>query len=198
MNNFRRRQVTALLTLCAIAALTIADAAHADASAGRYLGYQLGDRFTVPDDLVSERHVAGPVVYSFEVNSRDHGVDTMSLYVSPKSSIIGSIFGEWYFASKRSAERFADRYLDTLRRRYEQWTPKGDTLTNDDYQLTVEVQKKPKSDEFWPSPHKYRVAASLIYAPDSLGRGEWMAIVYLENSNLELAAGQTSAEIGSP
>lgn len=178
------------MTVIVAAALLASGVAGADASSGEYLGYRLGDRFVAPENATPRPHVAGPLVYDFLADSRDHGVETVTLYVSPESAIIGSIFGEWYFSSKQSAKRFADRYLATLSRNYDQWESRGRSLTRDDYQLAVEVQKRRADDGFWPSTKKYRVAASLIYAPESLGRGEWMAIVNLETSNLQLTANQ--------
>jgi hypothetical protein len=56
--------------------------------------------------------------------------------------------------------------------------------------LWVEIEKKPPIVEYWASPNKYRVAIGLIYTPDSLGRSEWMAIVYMEANNLALTASQ--------
>ncbi len=185
MNDNRRWQMSAMLTFLTLAAIVMSGTARADASNGEYLGYRLGDKFSVPMNAQPRPHVAGPLVYDFGMNTRDHGVETMTVFVSPESSIIGSIFGEWYFGNKRSAERFADRYLATLRRKYEQWTSDDESLSNGEYRLAVEVQKRAKDDHFWPSSDKYRVAVSLIYAPDSLRRGEWMAIVYMEANNLE-------------
>jgi hypothetical protein len=180
MNNDRRWQMSAILTGLIAASLLATGLARADANDGEFLGYRLGDKFIAPEGTKSRPHVAGPRIYEFPVNSRDHGVQTMSLLVSPESSIIGSIFGEWYFSGKRAAEQFADRYLATLARKYEQWTPKDRSLINGDYQLSVEIQKRPRAGGLWPSAKKYRVAISLIYTPDTLGRGEWMAIVYME------------------
>jgi hypothetical protein len=198
VNENRKWQVSAMLTFLIAAALLMSGAARADASNGEYMGYRLGDKFAVPEHAQARPHVAGPLVYEFDINGRDHGVETMRVFVSPESSIIGSIFGEWYFESRRTARQFAERYLSTLRRKYDQWTPGDHYVANDDYQLSVEVQKQSNNGEYWPSTKKYRVAASLIYAPDSLGRGEWMAIVYLESSNLELAASQQEPDATSP
>jgi len=198
VNEDRVWRISAMLTLLTAAALLSSGPARADASTGEYMGYRLGDRFTVPAHARSRPHVAGPLVYEFDVNGRDHGVETMRIFVSPETSIIGSIFGEWYFESRRSASQFAERYLGTLRRRYNEWSPDDQHLTNDDYELSVEVQKQSSDSEYWPSSKKYRVAASLIYAPDSLGRGEWMAIVRLESSNLELTASQRDLNAKSP
>lgn len=198
MNEDRQWQISALLTFLIAAAVLASGTARADASNGEYMGYRLGDKFAVPEHAQSRPHVAGPRVYEFKINGRDHGVDTMRVFVSPESSIIGSIFGEWYFESRQTARQFADRYLATLRRKYAQWSSGDYYLSNDDYQLSVEVQKQSKKSEYWPSSKKYRVAASLIYAPDSLGRGEWMALVYLESSNLELTASQQELDAPSP
>jgi hypothetical protein len=191
MNDDPNWRLSGILT-GAVAGLLLAfgTTAHADADNGEFMGYRLGEEFVAPENAEPRPHVAGPRVYDFVVESRDHGAESMSIYASPRSSIIGSIFGEWYFSSRVAAKRFAERYLQSLTRRYDHWATKGSYLTHDSYQLSVEVQKKSRNDDFWPSPGKYRVAASLIYAPESLARGEWMAIVYMETSNPALTARQ--------
>ena len=107
----------------------------------------------------------------------------MTLYVSPVSSIIGGIYGEWYFERERGAELFAERYLDTLAQKYVDWQRRGPTLTNGYYQIWVEVEEKPPVVENWPSRSDYRVGVALIYAPDSAIRHEWMAMVDVEGIN---------------
>lgn len=190
MNRERRQHLLVLLTGAFAAALLSTGHARADAGSGEYMGYRLGEKFRTPDNVEPRPHVAGPRVYDFVAETRDHGAESMSIYATPQSSIIGSIFGEWYFSSQAAARQFANRYLESLTRRYGEWTAKGNSLTHEDYQLTVEVQRKSRNDDFWPSPRKYRVAASLIYAPDSIARGEWMAIVIMETTGPALTASQ--------
>jgi hypothetical protein len=112
----------------------------------------------------------------------------VSIFVSPKSSIIGSIFGEWYFSSQRAAKDFADRYLTRLEGRYSHWKRSGRSLTHGDYQLWVDIEEKPPIVEHWPSHKNSRVAIGLIFAPDSVGRREWMALIHRELNKLELTA----------
>jgi hypothetical protein len=176
--------------LCAFISCLWTGFAFADANEGEYLGYRLGDKFVAPRGKQSRDHIVGAKIYDLKPTGQDHNVETLSLYVSPTSSIIGSIFGEWYFTSKRAAQQFADRYLVTLGEKYEHWTPSRRSLTYEDYQLSVEIEKKSPYIEYWPSPKKYRVAIGLIYTPESLGRNEWMAIVYMEANNLALTASQ--------
>lgn len=194
MNDDRTWQIRALLTGIVAAALLAGGTARGDADDGLYLGFRLGEKFDPPEVAQARSHVAGPLIYDFPVNSRDHGAESMTIFVTPESSIIGSIFGEWYFANRRAAQRFADRYFTTLRRKYPEWSDEDRSLTSERFQLFVDVQKQSANDEFWPSSQEYRVSASLIYSPDSLNRGEWMAIVYLESANLELATSQLEAD----
>lgn len=160
----------------------------ADASDGEYLGYTLGDKFRVPSGAVGEYHITGAMIYAVDPKRQPHHIDSMSIYVSPKSSIIGSIFGEWYFSSARSAKSFADNYLAALKKKYPHWKLRGRSLTYGDHQLWVDIEEKPLFGEHWPSHKKTRVAIGLILAPDSAGRNEWMALIHREVNNFELTA----------
>ena len=175
-------------TLIVISLILCSASALADASAGEYLGYNLGEKFTVPSGVVGKDHITGAMIYVVAPKRQPHHIDAVSLYVSPKSSTIGSIFGEWYFSSARAAEVFADRYMSSLEKRYSEWKRRGQSLTYGDYQLWVEIEEKPPFVDHWPSREKSRVAIGLIFAPDSTGRNEWMALIQRELSNLGLTA----------
>jgi len=162
--------------------------ALADANNGEYLGYTLGDRFKATRGAASDYHITGALIYAIEPKQKPHHIDSMSIYVSPKSSIIGSIFGEWYFSSARSAKSFADNYLVALQKKYPHWNLRGQSLTHGDHQLWVDIEEKPPFDDYWPSRDKHRVAIGLIYAPDSLGRNDWMALINWEVNNIKLTA----------
>jgi hypothetical protein len=162
--------------------------AFADANDGEYLGYNLGEKFTAPRGAVGQDHITGAMIYFVSPKRQPHHIDSVSLYVSPKSSMIGSIFGEWYFSSARSANEFADRYLSNLEEKYSNWKRRGRSLTYGDYQLWVEVEEKPPIVDHWPSRKNSRVAIGLIFAPDSVGRSEWMALIHREVHDLDLTA----------
>ena len=163
-----------LVFLCLI---LLSSAASADANDGEYLGYTLGEQFKAPRGANSQHHITGALVYVVPPRNQPHHIDSMSLYVSPKSLQIGSVFGEWYFSSVRSAEDFADRYLERLEQKYSHWKRKGRSLTYGDYQLWVDIEEKPPIVDYWPSRKTSRVAIGLIYAPDSDGRREWMSLI---------------------
>ena len=179
----RGKIIGALLILCST--LAVADANHGD-----YLGYRLGDKYAIPKGTAGRDHIMGAQIFDLDPGSHPHHVDTISIYASPTSSIIGSIFGEWYFSSNRAAKQFADRYLAQLKRKYADWDRSRRSLTNDEYQLWVNIEQKPPVIDYWPSARKFRVAIGLIYAPDTLARNEWTAIIYMEVNNLELTANQ--------
>jgi hypothetical protein len=160
----------------------------ADANDGEYLGYHLGEKFKVPRGAVSQEHITGAMIYYVSPKRQPHHIDAVSLYVSPESSMIGSIFGEWYFSSARSAKDFADRYLSNLEKKYNHWKRRGRSLTYGDYQLWVDIEEKPPIVDHWPSHKNSRVAIGLIYAPDSQGRNDWMALIKNEISNSGLSA----------
>lgn len=162
--------------------------AFADANDGEYLGYRLGEKFEVPRGAISEEHIMGALIYIVDPGRQPHHIDSMSIYVSPKTAIIGSIFGEWYFSTPRAAEDFADRYLASLESKYSHWRRRGRSLSFGDYQLWVEVEEKPLIVDYWPSHKNSRVAIGLIYSPGSIGRSGWMALVNREVNNLELTA----------
>ena len=166
----------------------VGSAAFADANDGEYLGFKLGEKITVPRGAVSMDHVTGAIIYALDPGQHPHHIDSISIFVSPKSSIVGSIFGEWYFSNPSAAKVFADRYLFTLELKYDHWTRRGRSLTDGDYQLWVDVEEKPLLVDDWPSDKNTRVAIGLIYASDSLGRNEWMALINSEVGNLEFAA----------
>jgi hypothetical protein len=113
---------------------------------------------------------------------------SLSLYVSPKSSTIGSIFGGWYFTSEKSAQQFLDSYLRSLENKYGGWKRRRSTLTNGDYQMWVDLEEKSPFVDYWPSQKKYRVSVALVFAPDSVPRSDWMARVQREADDLELSA----------
>jgi len=160
----------------------------ADANDGEYLGYTLGDKFRVPRGAVGEYHITGAMIYAVDPKRQPHHIDSMTIYVSPKSSVIGSIFGEWYFSNARAAEVFADDYLSALEEKYGQWKRRGRSLTLGDYQLWVDIEEKPPFAEHWPSRKKSRVAIGLIFAPNSTGRNKWMSLLRREVNNFELSA----------
>ena len=160
----------------------------ADANDGEYFGYNLGDKFRVPRGAAAKYHITGAMIYVVDPRRQPHHIDSMSIYVSPKSSVIGSIFGEWYFSSARSAKDFANQYLSALEEKYGHWQRRGRSLTYGDYQLWVDIEEKPPVVEYWPSHKKSRVAIGLIFAPDSTSRSEWMALISSEVDKLEVAA----------
>ena len=166
----------------------ITASAFADANDGEYLGYTLGDKLKVPRGADGDFHITGAMVYVVDPKRQPHHIDSMSIYVSPKSSIIGSIFGEWYFPSARAAKGFADGYLAALEKKYPHWKLRGRSLTYGDHQLWVDIEEKNPFDDYWPSRKKHRVAIGLIFAPDSLGRNDWMALIRREVNNTELTA----------
>ncbi len=166
----------------------ISTTAFADANDGEYLGFKLGEKLTVPRGAVSMDHVTGAMIYALDPGQHPHHIDSISIFVSPKSSIVGSIFGEWYFSNPRAAKVFADRYLSSLELRYDHWIRRGRSLTFGDYQLWVDIEEKPLIVDYWPSDMNTRVAIGLIYARESLGRNEWMALIKSEVGNLEFAA----------
>jgi len=160
----------------------------ADAADGEYLGFRLGDKISAPRGTEVRVHITGAQIFDLDPGTHDHHVDAVSIYVSPKSSTVGSIFGEWYFANERAAERFAEGYLANLEGKYGRWKRSGRSLTYKDFQLWVELEKKPVVTERWISTNNFRVSIGLIYAPETLGRSTWMATVNLEANNPELAA----------
>ena len=162
--------------------------ALADANDGEYLGFTLGQKFSAPRNAVRLDHITGAMHYIVDPGSHPHHIETMSIYVSPKSSIVGSIFGEWYFDNPRAAKVFADRYMARLEGKYSHWKRRGRSLTYGDYQLWVDIEEKPPIVDYWPSPKNTRVGIGLIYAPDSLGRHDWMALIKAELGNVEFAA----------
>ena len=162
--------------------------AFADTNDGENLGYNLGDRFTVPRGAVATDHITGAMIYIVDPRRQPHHIESVSLYVSPKSSTIGSIFGEWYFSSARAAKDFADHYLSSLEEKYSHWKHRWRSLTYRDYRFWVDVEETPPIADHWPSHKNSRVAIGLIFAPDSAGRGDWMALLHKEVNNLELAA----------
>lgn len=163
-------------------------AAFADANDGEYLGLKLGDRYTAPRGAVPGDHITGALVYNVDPHHRIEHLESISIYVTPKSSIIGSIFGEWYFPNRKAAESFAKRYMARLQERYGDWRRRRQSLTYGDYQLWVEVEEKPPIVDYWPSDKDVRVGIGLIYNPDSAGRSEWMALVNDELNDLQLSA----------
>jgi hypothetical protein len=185
-----RPELASRTTIVGTILILFSTLAIADANDGDYLGYRLGEKFAVPKGVSGRDHIMGAQIFDLHPGSHPHHVDTISIFASPTSSIIGSVFGEWYFASNRAAQQFADRYLTQLATKYPDWNRSGRSLTNDEYQLWVDIEQKPPIIDHWPSAKKFRVAIGLIYAPDTLARNEWMAIIYMEINNLELAARQ--------
>ena len=161
---------------------------YADADDGEYLGYNLGEKLKVPKGSVGSDHITGAMIYFVNPKRQPHHIDSVSLYVSPKTSMIGSIFGEWYFSNARSANDFADRYLLSLEEKYSHWKRRGRSLTHGDYQLWVDVEERPPIVDHWPSRKNSRVAIGLIFAPDSLGRSNWTALIHREVHDPELTA----------
>ncbi len=186
MNTARVKTVrrTGFLLSVATAALFVSAIVLADANDGEYLGYRLGDKFTLPPGAEGEQHITGAMIYEADPGTHPHHIDTISIYVTPGTSIIGSILGEWYFASERAAERFGDRYLAQLASRYTHWRRLDRSLTHGNYQLWVDIERKAPFTERWTSRKPFRVAIGLIYAPESSGRSEWAALVSTEADNL--------------
>ena len=157
-----------------ICLLFLSTSVLADANDGDHLGFKLGAKFSVPDGAVGWDHITGAVVYIVDPHERHQHVGSLSVYVSPKSSIIGSIFGDWYFSSKRSAQHFSDRYMEIFETEYSSWKRRRNTLTNGDYQLWVDLEQRPPIVDYWPSDKRFRVSVALIYAPETAARDAWM------------------------
>ena len=179
-SEIRSSVLVALAAVIVIGLLSLSASAFADANDGEYLGFKLGEKFSVPRGATAQQHITGALRYAIDPEHRHQHMGSLALYVSPRSSIIGSIFGEWYFSSRRSAQQFADRYMQTLEEKYGHWRRRRSTLTNGDYQLWVDIEEKPPVVDHWPSPKRVRVSVALIFAPDSARRKEWLAMVATE------------------
>lgn len=166
-----------LRNLLLISLIFINSPVLAEANGGEYLGFKLGEKFKAPPGAARVDHIMGALIYTVDPGRHPHHIDSISIFVSPKSSIIGSIFGEWYFSSPRAAKVFANRYLSALEKKYSHWLRRGRSLTYGDYELWVDIEEKPPIIEHWPSHKNSRVAIGLIYAPHSRGRSEWMALI---------------------
>ena len=175
-------------TLVYVGLLALSTSALADANDGEYLGFKLGDRYSAPPGSVAEQHITGAQIYFVKPESRHQHIGSLSIYVSPKSSIIGSIFGEWYFSSQRSAKQFSDQYFGALNTKYSDWRRRRGTLSNGDYQLWVDLEQKSPFVGHWPSNKKFRISVALTFAPDSIPRRDWMAVIRSEVSGEELTA----------
>ncbi|NIL94133.1 MAG: hypothetical protein GTO71_06755 [Woeseiaceae bacterium] len=186
LNSLIQATIVGLLMLLFI--FFVASNAYADANEGEYLGYRLGETFNIPKRAGSRGHITGAMVVDLSPKAHPHHVDSITLYVSPVSLIIGGIYGEWYFSGRPRAALFADRYLDTLADKYPKWRRRGQSLTNGDYQLWVTVEERPPIVQNWPSHDDYRVGVGLIYAPDSSARYRWMTMLDTEGINGELTA----------
>lgn len=154
--------------------LFLSTSALADANDGEFMGFKLGSKYSAPEGAIGRDHITGAIVHIVDPHQRHHHVDSLSIYVSPNSSIIGSVFAGWYFSSERSAQHFADRFMQSLETKYSSWKRSRNTLTNADYQLWVELEQKPPIVDHWPSEKKFRVSVALIFTPESAARNAWM------------------------
>lgn len=171
--------------LVCVSLLFLSSPAVPDANDGEYLGFRLGSKLSAPAGAIGRDHIMGALVYNVDPHQRHQHLGSLSVYVSPKSSIIGSVFADWYFTSKRSAQQFSDRYMLTLEKTYSNWTRERNSLTNGDYQMWVDLEQKPPIFDHWPSDKKFRVSVALVFAPDSTARNTWMARVTSEAKDLE-------------
>lgn len=174
--------------LRAVGLLLFCAAAHGDANDGEYLGFRLGDHYPVPPGVAGKPLLNGALHYAVNPEHRHQHMGSMSLYVSPGTHTIGSIFGEWYFTSKRSAEEFSRRYKRSLDERYSHWRNRRNYLTDGVYQLWVDVEQRPPFADFWRLDKPFRVSVALIYWPDSAQRAEWLARLERESGQRELVA----------
>ena len=165
-----------------ISLLFLSTVACADANDGEYLGFKLGSMFAASEGAIRREHTTGALVYIVNPHQRHQHLGSLSIYVTPKSSIIGSVFGDWYFSSKQTAQQFSDRYMQTLQTTYSSWKRGRNTLTNGDYQLWVDLEQKPPIVDYWASDKKFRVSVALIYAPGSGVRNSWMTLVKRESN----------------
>lgn len=163
--------------------------AFADANQGEYLSFTLGQKYSVPRGSVGKSHITGAMMYAVNPEDRHQHIGSLSLYVSPESSIIGSIFGGWYFSNEQSAKLFAEQYVQSLQKQYGHWKHRRSSLTNGEYQMWVDVEQRPPIVDHWPSRKKFRVSVALIYAPESESRSDWQALLQTELSGMELSAG---------
>ena len=177
-----------LRKLILVSLILFSTSAFADAHDGDFLGFTLGERFIVPRRSVGMEHITGAVIYAIDAGLHAQHIDSIRIYASPGTSIVGGIFGESYFSNLKVAEVFADRYLCSLETKYSHWDRRGRALTYGDYQLWVDIEEKPPLDDDWPADENIRVAIALIYAPDSPGRSEWMTLIGRELGKMELAA----------
>lgn len=166
--------------IACISLLLLSTSVIADANDGEYLGFTLGSKFYVPEGAIGRHHITGALVYFMDPHQRHQHIGSLSVFVSPKSSIIGGIFGDWYFSSKRSAEQFSVRHMQTLETKYGNWKRRRNTLSHGDYEMWLDLEQKPPIVEHWPSDKKFRVSVALVFAPDSTAKSAWMAKVMSE------------------
>ena len=84
--------------------------------------------------------------------------------------------------------------MSALEQKYSHWQRSGRSLTHGDYQLWVDVEEKSPYSEYWASRKKARVAVALIYAPESAGRIEWMALIRGELNNYKASTKKLAAK----
>lgn len=164
-------------SLVLLSPFVLSASALADANDGKYLGFKLGDRYSPAAGSVAGKHITGALIYVVDPDTRHQHIGSLSIFVSPDSSIIGSIFGEWYFSNKRSAEQFSNQYFSALETKYSDWKRKTNALSNGDYQLWLDLEQKPPFADYWPSKKQFRVSVALTFAPDSLSRQEWISLI---------------------
>jgi len=166
----------------------------ADANDGEYLGFTLGKSYSVPRGAVAKDHIIGALIYAVDPHLRNQHLGSLSVYVSPGSSVVGSIFGGWYFTTERAAKDFSERYTQVIETEYGDWKRQWfsfttiDSFTNGKYQLWVDLEHKPPMADHWPSDKKYRVGVALTYALDSSARNDWIAMINWELESRNLSA----------
>ncbi|MBU2675630.1 MAG: hypothetical protein KJP16_01015 [Gammaproteobacteria bacterium] len=174
--------------LIVMSLLLLSTSVIADANDGEYLGFKLGDTYSLPRDSVGRPHYIGALTYVVEAETRHQHLDSLSVNVSPQSSTIGGIFGEWYFPTERIAKSFADGYLQGLEQKYGDWRRRRSSLTNGHYQFWVDLEQRPPIVDHWPSSKPFRVSTALLFAPDSAAQRAWIAKINAEADGRRLSA----------
>jgi len=173
--NHRIRSIRLLLAILIMTPVAVL----ADAGQGEFMGYKLGDSYTVSDTTVMRSSASGNLIISAEAAVKPADIAEVSLLTTSESYAIGYIDAAQWFETEAQAREFGRKYYQILRAKYFDWVL-GQERMNSDLQITelgftkspYSLQMRLEEDEHDGEP-KWRLSMRLSWTNDSKEARAW-------------------------
>jgi len=181
-----------LIALCA-ALFLIPAISFADAGAGGWMGYVLGEDYKITDSTKLKIRSNGSLVVVADNPFKPADIAEVTLVVTPETKTIGHISASQWFATEEEGREFARRYINILRAKYSDWVFGREQMNSNLRIDEVNLDKPPYNIKFRLDHTKHqgelmwRYSMTLNWLPDSKESRAWVNMSNNQRVSAELA-----------